>query len=89
MSPPLSSLLNCHLYSTSVLLTTAPPPARPAPDARPSRITDDDIPPELFDEVATPAGGDSRTSAAVRVCPHCTFENANGGNDCEVCGLPL
>ena len=89
MSLPLSPLLNCHLYSTSVLLTTAPPPARPAPDAPPSRITDDDIPPELFDEVATPAGGDNRTSAAVRVCPHCTFENANGGNDCEVCGLPL
>ncbi len=50
---------------------------------------DDDIPPELFDEVATPAHGDSRPSANVRVCPHCTFENTNGGNDCEVCGLPL
>ncbi|WVN85392.1 nuclear protein localization protein 4 [Cryptococcus depauperatus CBS 7841] len=24
-----------------------------------------------------------------RVCPHCTFVNENGGNDCEICGLPL
>ena len=53
---------------------------------------DDDIPPELFDEVATPAAhgnGGPSANVRVRVCPHCTFENTNSGNDCEVCGLPL
>ncbi|KAF8506893.1 polyubiquitin-tagged protein recognition complex Npl4 component [Russula emetica] len=64
-------------------------PARPAPDAPSTRMMDDDIPPELFDEVATPAHGNDRPSTNVRVCPHCTFENTNSGNDCEVCGLPL
>lgn len=69
--------------------TTAQRPARPAPETPSTRIMDDDIPPELFDGVATPAHGDGRPSANVRVCPHCTFENTNSGNDCEVCGLPL
>lgn len=50
---------------------------------------DDDIPPELFDDVVAPVHGDGPTSTGGRVCPHCTFENTNGGNDCEVCGLPL
>lgn len=50
---------------------------------------DDNIPPELFDEATTPDHGNGRPSANVRVCPHCTFENTNSGNDCEVCGLPL
>ena len=68
---------------------TAQRPTRPAPDAPSTHIMDDDIPPELFEEVATPAHGNGRPSANVRVCPHCTFENTNTGNDCEVCGLPL
>jgi nuclear protein localization family protein 4 len=69
--------------------TTAQRPTLPAPDAPSTRIMDDDIPPELFDEVATPAHGNGRPSANVRVCPHCTFENTNSGNDCDLCGLPL
>ena len=69
--------------------TTAQRPTRPAPDAPSTRIMDDDIPPELFDEVDMPAHGNERPSANVRVCPHCTFENTNSGNDCDVCGLPL
>ncbi|GAA6016093.1 hypothetical protein JCM10207_004441 [Rhodosporidiobolus poonsookiae] len=43
------------------------------------------------------AGGDARAgdgggdgaAGGVRICPHCTFENAHGGQDCEICGLPL
>ena len=80
------SIVNCaYLFSG----TTAPQPARPAPDAVPTRTMEDDIPPELFDEATTPDRGNGRSSANVRVCPHCTFENTNSGNDCEVCGLPL
>ena len=80
------SIVNCaYVFSD----TTAPQPARPAPDAVPTRTMDDDIPPELFDEATTPDHGNGRPSANVRVCPHCTFENTNSGNDCEVCGLPL
>lgn len=76
-----------NIYS---FFTIAPQrPTRPAPDAPSTRISDDDIPPELFDNVATPAHGDGHTSTGGRVCPHCTFENTDGGNDCEVCGLPL
>ncbi|KAI0067936.1 polyubiquitin-tagged protein recognition complex Npl4 component [Artomyces pyxidatus] len=64
------------------------PPARPvqfAPDAASSHLMDEDIPPELFEQ----AGGGGGTSAGIRICPHCTFENSHGGSDCEVCGLPL
>lgn len=54
---------------------------------------DDDIPPEVFDQIAAEnaasAGGGGGSSAGVKVCPHCTFENTHGGHDCEVCGLPL
>lgn len=28
-------------------------------------------------------------AAGFKVCPHCTFENAEDAGDCEVCGLPL
>ncbi|KAI0281608.1 NPL4 family-domain-containing protein [Russula aff. rugulosa BPL654] len=88
----LDALLETESWQTLATFAreSAPqPPARPAPDAPPTRIMDDDIPPELFDEVATPAHGNDRPSANVRVCPHCTFENTNSGNDCEVCCLPL
>ncbi|KAI0257339.1 polyubiquitin-tagged protein recognition complex Npl4 component [Lactifluus subvellereus] len=73
---------------------SAPPrrPTQPAPDGPPAHLLDDDIPPELFDEIAAPTrvgASDSRGSAGVRVCPHCTFENTHSGNDCDVCMLPL
>lgn len=54
---------------------------------------DDDIPPEVFDQIAAEQAAASQaaggSSGGVRICPHCTFENAHGGSDCEVCGLPL
>ncbi|KAJ7101003.1 NPL4 family-domain-containing protein [Mycena crocata] len=57
---------------------------------------DEDIPQEVFDQIAAEEaaargnGGDGGgSSAGIRVCPHCTFENAHGGTDCDVCGLPL
>ncbi|WFD29368.1 nuclear protein localization protein 4 [Malassezia sp. CBS 17886] len=37
--------------------------------------------------LATPEGGRGRDSEVA--CPHCTFHNAPGSTDCEVCGLPL
>ncbi|KAI0274867.1 polyubiquitin-tagged protein recognition complex Npl4 component [Gloeopeniophorella convolvens] len=64
-------------------------PAQPAPDAPPSHMLDDDIPPELFDDFAAAATAAGGALSNVRVCPHCTFENSHGGSDCEVCGLPL
>jgi nuclear protein localization family protein 4 len=91
-----TSLYTCFYSHESIVIvliyfsyTTAQRPIRPAPDVPSTRIMDDDVPAELFDEVATPAHGNGGPSANVRVCPHCTFENTNGGNDCEVCGLPL
>ncbi|KAJ7456612.1 NPL4 family-domain-containing protein [Mycena latifolia] len=56
---------------------------------------DEDIPQEVFDQIAAEeaaarGGGDGGgSSTGIRICPHCTFENAHGGTDCEVCGLPL
>ena len=49
---------------------------------------DEDIPPEVFDQIARESGGQGG-SANERVCPHCTFVNTHGGSDCEICGLPL
>lgn len=28
-------------------------------------------------------------ASATKTCPHCTFDNAAGATDCDVCGLPL
>ena len=47
---------------------------------------DEDIPPELYDQFAQGASG---SGGAIKICPHCTFENTHSGSDCEVCGLPL
>ena len=91
ISPPSTIVLFCSgAHSYLFFLFTAPQrPTQPAPDGPSARILDDDIPPELFDSVAAPGRVDASGSAGGRVCPHCTFENAHGGNDCEVCGLPL
>lgn len=63
-----------------------------------------DIPAEVFDQIAAeeaatrnssgtsrsePASGGRGSGQSVRTCPHCTYQNHNGGSDCEVCGLPL
>jgi nuclear protein localization protein 4 homolog len=82
------------LYSIiSIPLIAAPHrPTQPVPDGPPVRALDEDIPPELFDEIVASTrgvGGDSGGSAGGRVCPHCTFENTHGRSDCDVCGLPL
>lgn len=57
----------------------------------------DEISPEILEQIAAAeiatggggGGGSSGSSARVRICPHCTFENTHGGHDCEICGLPL
>lgn len=46
---------------------------------------DEDISSEFLDQITAQDGGGGGT----KICPHCTFENTHGGNDCEVCGLPL
>lgn len=57
---------------------------------------DEDIPKEVFDQIAAEEAASNGSSSAsagsvrrTRICPHCTFENEHGGTDCEVCGLPL
>src|ERR1700722_5462522 len=70
-------------------------PSRPSTSAPSISAKDgnNNIPQEVFDQVAaedalrsasTSVGANGR-----RICPHCTFENAQDGGDCEVCGLPL
>ena len=51
----------------------------------------DDIPPEVFDQIARESGGGAQSGGGsnIRICPHCTFENTHSGSDCEICGLPL
>ena len=62
-------------------------PSSSAPSASGPTAMDEDIPPELYEQL----GHDSGTGAggSIKICPHCTFENTHGGHDCEVCGLPL
>jgi len=48
--------------------------------------------PEILEQIAAAenGGGGGGNPDRVRICPHCTFENADhSGPDCEVCGLPL
>ena len=33
--------------------------------------------------------GGAAGGGEIKICTHCTFENAQGARDCEVCGLPL
>ncbi|GAA6004963.1 hypothetical protein JCM11491_002291 [Sporobolomyces phaffii] len=55
------------------------------------------VPPEAFnqsqdeghDAAAGVGGGGGETGGGMQVCPHCTFENNPGVQDCEICGLPL
>ncbi|KAK7064546.1 nuclear protein localization protein 4 [Favolaschia claudopus] len=53
---------------------------------------DDEIPQDILDQIAAEeaaSAGAGGTSSGIKICPHCTFENAHSGTDCEVCGLPL
>ncbi|KAI0639037.1 polyubiquitin-tagged protein recognition complex Npl4 component [Trametes polyzona] len=90
----LDELLHTEGWLTLMTFAREVAPKRPAGGQLPSGShapMDTDIPPEVFDQIAreeeAARGGSS--SAGVRICPHCTFENAHGGSDCEVCGLPL
>ncbi|KDR84851.1 hypothetical protein GALMADRAFT_233283 [Galerina marginata CBS 339.88] len=67
------------------------PPSTSAPSGSSSEGMHDDIPPEVYDQIAAEeaAARSGGGSPGIRVCPHCTFENVHGGTDCEVCGLPL
>ncbi|GAA5927715.1 nuclear protein localization protein 4 [Sporobolomyces koalae] len=57
---------------------------------------DVDVPPDSFPRepsttttstsTATEGGGGG---GGMQVCPHCTFENEPGVQDCDICGLPL
>ncbi|KAF8905447.1 NPL4 family-domain-containing protein [Gymnopilus junonius] len=74
------------------------PPSTSAPSGTDS-MTDDDIPPEVYDQIAAEeaasraatggGAGGATSSSNIRICQYCTFENTHGGSDCEVCGLPL
>ena len=67
-----------------------PTAARPTLSAPPDVGYGDEIPQEVFDQIAAEEATRGRgDTSRVRICPHCTFENAHRGNDCEVCGLPL
>jgi len=84
-------VLSTEGWQTLMTFTRESAPSRPttsAPSASSDRMMDDDIPPEIFDQIAE-AGGSGSGRGGTRICPHCTFENSHGGTDCEVCGLPL
>ncbi|EGO02804.1 hypothetical protein SERLA73DRAFT_119835 [Serpula lacrymans var. lacrymans S7.3] len=82
----LDALLATDGWQTLMTFTRESAPQRPtssAPDS--SSRMDEDIPQDVFDQIAAQDSDSSR----IRVCPHCTFENEHSGSDCEVCGLPL
>jgi len=90
----LDPLIRTDGWQTLMTFTreTAPPP-RPATSAASGTsqtAMDEDIPQDIFDQIAREEGGHAGgTGGNIRICPHCTFENTHGGSDCEVCGLPL
>lgn len=72
--PPTSSFNNLGIDSPSF---TGPSGSGSA--------TESSAPPSGPGSVGAGVGASSRE----RICPHCTFVNEHGGNDCEICGLPL
>ncbi|PFH50757.1 hypothetical protein AMATHDRAFT_3612 [Amanita thiersii Skay4041] len=92
----LDPLLETESWQTLMAFARESAPARPKvapPPVSTSHNMDEDIPQEVFDQIAaeeaTARAAGTSSSRNVRVCPHCTFENDYGGSDCEVCGLPL
>lgn len=88
--PLLCLLVELHADIPSV----AARPSTSAPGG--SSRMDEDIPQDVFDQIAAEeaarsggSGAGSGGAGGIRICPHCTFENDHGGTDCEVCGLPL
>lgn len=66
--------------------------------SKPAAMDDDgfeQIPAHLLAEgqggpSASTGGASTSASASGPIaCPHCTYENAPGATDCDVCGLPL
>ncbi|KAJ7596715.1 NPL4 family-domain-containing protein [Mycena floridula] len=85
----LDPLLSTDGWQTLMTFTRESAPQRPsssAPDS--SNRMDEDIPQDVLDQIAAQEAASSG-GGGVKICPHCTFENDHGGNDCEVCGLPL
>ncbi|KAJ7655190.1 NPL4 family-domain-containing protein [Mycena polygramma] len=84
----LDPLLATEGWNTLMTFTRESGSSQPMSSSR-----DDDIPQDVFDQIAAEEaaarGSGEGSSAGIRICPHCTFENAHGGTDCEVCGLPL
>lgn len=91
----LDAVLATEGWQTLMTFTRESAPARPSTSAPgTSTMMDEDIPSEVFDQIAAEeagrsGAGPSRDIGNIRICPHCTFENDHGGTDCEVCGLPL
>jgi nuclear protein localization family protein 4 len=89
----LDSVLASEGWQTLMTFTRESAPVRPSTSAPSgSGSMDEDIPQSVFDQIAAEEAartGGSGTPRGIKICPHCTFENDHGGNDCEVCGLPL
>ncbi|KAL9715822.1 nuclear protein localization protein 4 [Leucoagaricus gongylophorus] len=96
----LDPVLNSTSWQTLMAFTRDSAPAWPTTDSSgpgdsSHGMDSDEISPEILEqiaaaEIATGGGSSSGgSSARVRICPHCTFENTHGGHDCEICGLPL
>ncbi|KAL1740782.1 NPL4 family-domain-containing protein [Schizophyllum fasciatum] len=87
----LDPVLQCEGWHTLMTFTReSAPPSRPQtnpPSGSGSNAMDEDVPPEVYDQIA--ASEAQGSGGGPRICPHCTFENYHGGSDCEVCGLPL
>ncbi|KAF9015031.1 NPL4 family-domain-containing protein [Cyathus striatus] len=85
----LDPVLASDSWQTLMTFTRESAPARPTSAAPPSSSRmDEDIPQEVFDQIAAEETTGSGASAT-RICPHCTYENTHGGPDCELCMLPL
>ena len=95
----LTALLTSPGWRTLVALAreTAPPPSSPpsagtsARDSSSAAAGTDPAPTDSIVDAPTVSAdaGVSSSAADGVACPHCTFLNAPGSTDCDVCGLPL
>lgn len=88
-----SSSSSFNLSYSFTFSATRPSTSAPSYAGGGNPVDVDDIPPEIFDQGASGSRSAGRSmdmdGPAIRICPHCTFENVHRGTDCEVCGLPL